>query len=281
MRVAILGTGIMGSGMARSLRRAGHEVHAWNRSRERAEPLAADGVTVADTPGGAVAGADALITTLHDADSVAGVLDQVDGPAGTLWLQASTVGIDGADRLGGIAARRGWVYVDSPVLGTKAPAENGTLLVLASGPDEARERATPVFDAIGSRTMWLGPAGSGSRLKMVVNSWVGAITVATAQAVMTARGLGLDPALFLSALDGAATDSPYAHIKGKAIIEDDYAPSFAVSGAVKDCRLIVAAVQRAGVDPTLANAVLALFEQAEKQGHGAEDMAAVAKALRS
>jgi 3-hydroxyisobutyrate dehydrogenase len=281
MRVAVLGTGIMGSGMARNLQRAGHDVHAWNRTRERAEPLAADGVTIADSPGAAVAGADAVITILHDADSIARVLDHVDGPAGTLWLQVSTVGIDGADRLGGIAARRGWVYVDSPVLGTKAPAENGTLLVLASGPDEAREPATPVFDAIGSRTIWLGPAGAASRLKMVVNSWVQAITIATAQAVTTARGLGLDPALFLNAIEGSATDSPYAHLKGNAIIEGNYAPSFAINGAAKDARLIAAAVERSGTDPALANAVLALFEQAEKQGYGAEDMAAVAKALRS
>jgi 3-hydroxyisobutyrate dehydrogenase len=173
------------------------------------------------------------------------------------------------------------VYVDSPVLGTKAPAENGKLVVLASGPAEAREAATPVFDAIGSRTIWLGPAGTGSRLKMVVNSWVQAITVAAAQAVTTARGLGLDPALFLSAIEGSATDSPYAHLKGNAIIDDDYAPSFAVAGAAKDARLIASAVERAGVDPTLANAVLTLFEQADKQGYGAEDMAAIAKALRS
>lgn len=281
MRVAILGTGIMGSGMARSLRRAGHEVHAWNRTRDRAEPLAADGVTVAESPGEAAAGADVLITILHDADSVAEVLDHVDGPTGLLWLQISTVGIDGADRLGGIASRRGWTYVDSPVLGTKTPAEKGTLVVLASGPDEARAQATPVFDAIGSRTLWLGPAGSGSRLKMVVNSWVAAITVATAQAVTTARGLGLDPQLFLSAIEGSAPDSQYAHVKGAAIISDNYAPSFTLSGAVKDSRLIASAVQRAGVDPTLANAVLALFEKAETQGYGAEDMAAVAKAMWS
>lgn len=281
MRVAILGTGIMGTGMARNLRRSGHQVRAWNRTLERAEPLVADGVAIADAPGEAVADAEAMITILHDADSVAGVLERVDAPAGTLWLQASTVGIDGAERLAAVAAERGWVYVDSPVLGTKAPAENGTLLVLASGPDEAQPRARPIFDAIGSRTMWLGPAGAASRLKMVVNSWVQAITVGTAQAITTARGLGLDPELFLAAIDGSATDSPYAHLKGTAILEDNYAPSFSVSGAAKDARLIATAVERSGTDPALANAVREVFEQAERLGYGAEDMAAVAKALRS
>lgn len=279
MAVALFGTGIMGSGMARSMRRAGIDVRAWNRTREHAEPLAADGVTIAESPADAMAGADTLVTMLYDADAVAGVVERLDGPAGALWLQTSTVGIDGAERLAGLAAERGWSYVDAPVLGTKAPAEQGTLVVLASGPDEARARAAPVFDAIGSRTLWVGPAGTGSRLKLVVNAWVQAITVATAQSVTMARGLGVDPALFLRSVEGTPTDSPYAHVKGAAVIDGEYPASFSVTGAAKDAGLIAAAARAAGIDPTLADAVAALFGRAEDAGHGAEDMAAVARIL--
>ncbi len=280
MAIALLGTGIMGSGMARSMRRAGLEVRAWNRNAERAAPLAEDGIEVVPRPGDAVARADVVVTMLNDAESVAAVIEQVDAPEDTLWLQTTTVGLDGAERLAGIAARRGWIYVDSPVLGTKGPAEAGKLVVLASGPDDARPAAQPVFNAIGARTLWLGPAGSGSRLKLVVNAWIETLTIGTAQSVTLARGLGLDPASFLDAIDGQPTDSPYAHLKGNAIIESNFAPSFTTSGAAKDADLIVAAAQRAGIDQRFAATVAELFNEAVKQGHGGEDMASIARIFR-
>ena len=130
MTVAVLGTGIMGSGMARNMRRAGLEVRAWNRTRKRADPLAADDIAVTDRPDEAIAGGSVVVTMMYDAASVAEVIEPLDAPAGTLWLQTSTVGIDGADRLADIATGKGWIYVDAPVLGTKAPADNGTLIVL-------------------------------------------------------------------------------------------------------------------------------------------------------
>src|SRR4051812_45308671 len=162
LTVAVLGTGIMGAPMARNLAEAGFDVRAWNRTIEKAQPLADDGVSIARTPREAADGADIVLTALSDADAVAAV---VDGPDGALrdgdsavWLQMSTVGVDGTERLAAIAAARGIGFVDAPVLGTRAPAENGELTVLASGPDELRPACQPVFDAVGSRTMWLGPA---------------------------------------------------------------------------------------------------------------------------
>jgi 3-hydroxyisobutyrate dehydrogenase len=280
MAVALLGTGIMGQGMARSLQRAGLAVRAWNRTLERAAPLAGAGITVTDRPGDAIAGADTIITMLYDLEVVTAVIEQVDAPEGTLWLQTSTVGIDGADRLAGIAAQRRWTYVDAPVLGTRGPAENGELVVLASGPEEARDRSAEVFDAIGSRTLWVGPAGSGSRLKLAVNAWIATITVGTAQSVNLTRGLGLDPALFLEAISGTATDSPYAKLKGRAMIDDDFTPNFSVSNLAKDSGLITAAAHRAGIDGSLAEAVESLFQQAVQQGYGGQDAAAVTRIFR-
>ncbi|HEY0486384.1 MAG TPA: NAD(P)-dependent oxidoreductase [Mycobacteriales bacterium] len=273
--VALLGTGLMGTGMARSMLRAGLEVRAWNRTREKAEAI--EGVTVAGTPAEAVRGADVVVTMLLDAvavdEAIRGAEDGL--RPGMLWIQSSTVGVAPALRLAAVAERYGLVYVDAPVLGTRQPAEQGELTVLASGPEEARDRCAPVFDAIGSRVFWLGPAGTGSRLKMVVNSWVFALTEATAEAIALAEGLGLDPQLFLDTIAGTGTDSPYAHLKGKAMIAREFAPAFPTEGAEKDCRLILEAAGDAGVDMALTAAAQRHFAAALEQGHGHDDMASV------
>src|SRR3954463_11676615 len=153
--VAVLGTGTMGAPMARNLAKAGLDVHAWNRSREKAEPLAGDGVTVHDEAAEAVAGAELVITMLTNGDAVRSVVTDegaLEAMAdGAIWIQMSTVGVRAADEFAQLAADRGVVYVDAPVSGTKEPAEQGKLVVLASGPEEARERCAPVFDAVGQK----------------------------------------------------------------------------------------------------------------------------------
>src|SRR2546423_1405028 len=139
----------MGAGMAQNLARAGHDVRVWNRTRERAEAI--EGATVADTPADAVRGAEIFFTVLPDGQEVAG--DALDGAGEDLvWIQSSTVGVSWTERLDDLARARGVLFVDAPVLGTKAPAEQGELVVLAGGPDELRERCEPIFDAIGKKT---------------------------------------------------------------------------------------------------------------------------------
>jgi 3-hydroxyisobutyrate dehydrogenase len=152
MKIAVLGTGTMGAPMARNLAAAGHEVTAYNRSREKAEPLADDGVTVAGDPAAAVRGAEVVVTILADGAAVEAVMgDAVDAlEDGAVWAQMSTVGLEATERLVALAREHGVAIVDAPVLGTKAPAEQGALIVLAAGPAEARERCAPVFDAVGS-----------------------------------------------------------------------------------------------------------------------------------
>ena len=141
MRVAVLGTGIMGAPMARNLATAGHEVRAWNRSRERAEPLAADGVVVADSPAEAVRDAEIVVTMLSDGAAVEAVTGELGFPGGAVWAQMSTVGIAATERLVARAAEAGVPIVDAPVLGTKAPAEQGQLTVIAAGPRPRRASA--------------------------------------------------------------------------------------------------------------------------------------------
>lgn len=276
--VAVLGTGIMGAGMARSLLRDGLEVTVWNRSTGKAEPLADDGARVAESAADAVAGADVVLTMLFDTDAVAQTVEPVlpRFRDGAVWVQTSTVGIEGTARLAGLARDAGVDYLDTPMLGTRAPAENGQLVVLASGPSSLREEVRPVFDAIGTRTQWVSETiGDASRLKLAVNAWIGVMVNGIAQSIALARGLGLDPQQFLDAVDGGAVNAPYVQLKGKAMIDGDYSPSFELDGVIKDTDLITAASREAGVDTTLATAVRDRLAAASAAGHGSEDMAAV------
>jgi 3-hydroxyisobutyrate dehydrogenase len=274
--VALLGTGTMGAGMAASIARAGLPLRVWNRSREKAEPLAGVGAVVADSPSEAVEGADLVLTMLFDADAVAATMEQARASLApdAVWVQQSTVGVAGSDRLVALARDLGVAYVDAPVLGTRKPAQDGALVVLASGPDDVRERVTPVFDAIGSRTLWLGAAGEASRLKLAANAWVITVVEGIAESLALTRSLGLDPHLFLQAVSGGAMDAPYVQLKGTAMIEGDFAPSFSLDGAAKDGDLIVAAARGAGVELAVVEAARDHLARARAAGHGGLDLSA-------
>ncbi len=285
LRVAMLGTGTMGAGMARSMLRSGLDVTVWNRSPDRAAPLAADGAHVAGTPAEAVVGVDAVVTMLWDGGSVAEVMTEAlpAAPPGVLWAQTSTVSLpDAGDVLPALAERYGAGYLDSPVLGTRQPAEEGKLVVLAAAPAPLRDPIAPVFDAIGARTVWVSERpGDGTRLKLVANSWVATIVAATGQAIALAQGLGLDPQAFLDTIKGSGVDSAYLHVKGQAMIAGQFPPAFTVHGAIKDTGLIADAMRQAGTDAALIDAVRQQFSKAAGSGHGEQDMGAVYHAFRA
>ncbi len=270
-RVALLGTGIMGHGMAANIVGAGIPLTVWNRTPDKAVDL---GAHVTDSPGAAVDGAGIVITVLPDAGVVETVIRDAAPAAGTIWLQQSTVGVEGCERLAAVATELGLVYVDAPVLGTKGPAEAGQLTVLASGPDDARTTVAPVLDAIGAKTLWLGAAGNGSRLKLVANAWVLTVVEGVAESLALARALGLDPQQFLDVMKGGATDAPYVQVKGAAMLSGDLEAQFPLWGAAKDARLIQEAGERAGVEMAVIAAARKHFERAEAAGHGDLDMAA-------
>jgi 3-hydroxyisobutyrate dehydrogenase len=225
-----------------------------------------------------VAGADLVVTMLLDADAVeeamagGGALEAMRDDA--VWVQMSTVGLDGVERLSKLAEERGVAYVDAPVLGTKQPAEQAQLIVLAGGPDDAKERAQPVFEAVGAKTVDLGEAGAAMRAKLMLNHWVLALVEATAETIALAEALGLDPQLFLDTIEGGPLDSKYAQMKGAAVIAREMPPAFPLSGALKDVGLILEAAERHDFDAALAATVQRKMQQAVDAGHGDEDMAA-------
>jgi 3-hydroxyisobutyrate dehydrogenase len=281
MRVTLLGTGTMGVGMARSLLRAGHQVTVWNRSTEKARPLADDGAIVADSPAAAVRDAEAVVTMLFDTDAVLAV---VAGTAGSwqphaIWVQASTIGLDGTARAAAWADKHGIAFVDAPVLGTRNPAAEGKLVVLASGEAALRERAQPVFDAIGGRTVWAGDSpGAASALKLAANAYVATLNAAVGQSVALAGALGLSPTMFLDAIRGGPVDSPYAQAKGAMMIGGEFDDAqFAVAGVTKDVGLVRDAVvgSGTGMSTALIDAVAQAYRLAEADQRGQQDMAAV------
>lgn len=285
MRVTLLGTGVMGTGMAHSLLRAGHDVTAWNRTAGKAAPLAEDGARVEADLAAALDGAEVVVTMLFDAatvaDTLAGPLADGGWPAGAVWLQTTTAGIEGTARLAALAAAHGVAFVDAPVLGTAGPAEQGALQVFCSGDPGLEARVAPVCDAIGQRTVWLGPdAGTASGFKLVCNAWIASITAATGQSVALARALGLDPAQFLDAISRGPQNSEYAQLKGSAMAGaaagEGYGDvAFTVDGALKDARLIHDALTANGLHGGVMAGVVEALAAASGAGRGGDDMAAV------
>jgi 3-hydroxyisobutyrate dehydrogenase len=278
--IAVLGAGgTMGLPMTRNLARIGFIVRAWNRSPEKAQSLAEDGVELCSSPAEAARGATVILTMLSDADAVLEVVDGEDGALAAVdaedavWLQMSTIGIVGTQRCAELAERHGLLFADAPVLGTKGPAEQGDLVILASGPEELRERMAPVFDVVGKRTMWVGEAGAGTRLKIAVNTWILSVVEGAAETLALAEGLGLDPTLVLEAVAGGPLDLPYLQMKGKAMIERSFEPAFSLALAAKDAALVEDAAAEFGLDLPLVAAIRRRLEAAVPE-HGDKDMSA-------
>jgi 3-hydroxyisobutyrate dehydrogenase len=197
---------------------------------------------------------------------------------GATWLQMSTVGLPATERLNGLAGDAGIGFVDAPVLGTKAPAEQAKLVVLAAGPDELLDRAQPVFDAVGARTVRFGEAGNANAMKLVVNSWVLGLTAVLAESLALAEGLGLPAERLLEVIEGGPMDVDYAHLKGGMMLDRAYEPSFPLRLAHKDARLVREAAAALDLDVAVGEAIARRFAEAEQMGHADDDMAAVYEA---
>jgi 3-hydroxyisobutyrate dehydrogenase len=275
-RVAVLGTGIMGSAMARSLLAAGLPTTVWDRSAAVTARLAGAGAQVAVSAAEAVRDARVVITMLPTPDVVHDVI--FDGGAATefaeaaVWAQMGTIGVAAtaeiASRLGRL--RPDVMFVDAPVSGSKGPAETGQLLILASGPSGAEAITDPVFSAIGRKTVWLGEAGQGSRMKLVVNAYMSVLIEGVAEALELAAHLGIDTGMLAEAIEGGPLDAPIADAKLHKMERADYAPEFPLQWALKDVDLAIGAAPGATL-PLLA-ALSRQWRSTVDAGHGREDV---------
>ncbi len=193
---------------------------------------------------------------------------------GLIWIQMGTIGLDWTDRLANTAARDGVSFIDAPVSGSQGPAKAGQLTILASGPGWLREAVSPVFDVLGRATVWFGPAGGGTRAKLVLNNWLADLAEAVAETLSFARGLGLDPAQIVDLLESTPLGSPYAVQKARVMLAGDFAPAFALKHALKDADLAVRAARASGTELPLTSALLPRWRHAAT-GHADDDVAAV------
>jgi 3-hydroxyisobutyrate dehydrogenase len=278
VRVAVLGTGIMGSAMARNLVSAGLRTTTWDRSSAATAPLSDAGAQVAASPAEAVHDAQVVITMLPTADVVtsvifdSGVAEALAG--GAAWAQMGTIGLAETT---GISSRLGEMrpdvmFVDAPVSGSKGPAEAGQLLILASGPPAAAAAVRPVFSAIGRRTVWLGEAGQGSRMKLAVNAYMSILIEGVAEALELAGQLGIDDSKLAEAIEGGPLDAPIADAKLHKMERGDFAPEFPLEWALKDVDLAISAA--GGDELPLLAALSRQWHAAVADGHGREDVSA-------
>jgi 3-hydroxyisobutyrate dehydrogenase len=278
IELAFLGTGTMGLPMVRNLIKAGgFSIRAWNRSIPRAQPLADAGAKVCADVVEAAQDAELLVTMLSDGDAVLEVAARAlpSLADGAIWIQMSTIGIEATRRCAQLAAQSSIRLVDAPVLGTRDPAERAKLVILASGPQDARDVVAAVFEAVGSRTVWVGEAGAGSRVKVVVNGWVVGVVGVLAEVITLAEGLDVEPELFFDAIKGGPLDLPYAQLKGALMMDHAFDEvSFRLALARKDGDLLLAAAEDAGLQLPIMDAIVARMRTVEADGHGDEDMAA-------
>jgi 3-hydroxyisobutyrate dehydrogenase len=278
--IAVLGTGTMGAPIARNLLAAGFPVTVWNRTPARAEQLAADGARLAGSPAEAAASADVILTMLADGDAVQSAMSGPDGalsPACTesVWVQMATVGLQWTARLSILADEFGVAFVDAPVSGSDGPAREGQLVILASGPDGIEDRLSPAFDAIGRKTLWLGPAGNGSKLKLALNNWLAAQVEAAAETIALTEALDVDPRQFVATMADGPLGSQYAVLKSTAMLDRAFRPGFALRHALKDVRLALAAAHEQKLALPLTEALARRWDQAIDEGHADEDVSAV------
>ena len=276
MKVAVLGIGLMGYRMTQRLLEAGHEVHVWNRTHERALPLADLGATVHASAPQAAAAAECVITMLENGPVVGEVLFDLGTAqamaAGTLVIDMSSIrpseARDHAARLG----ERGVAHLDAPVSGGTVGAEQGTLAIMAGGRLQDYQRALPLFSALG-RPTHVGPHGAGQMAKLANQMIVGITIGAVAEALLLAERGGADPAKVREAISGGFADSRILQVHGERMVKHDFAPRGRMTVQLKDMRNAIATAEEVGFDAPITGLLEQLYAEGVKNGLGDLDQA--------
>ncbi len=287
-RTAFLGLGIMGAPMARNLARAGIEVVAYNRTRAKAEALAAefDNVSVADTPAEAASQTGVVISMVPDVPEVEQVLLGPEGAVeglgdGGLAIDMSTIAPSASRSIADRLAERGVAFLDAPVTGSRPKAEDGTLTIMAGGPADAFDRARPLFEAMGELVLHMGPQGHGSMVKLINNTLAAVNAAALGEGIALAERAGLDTEKAMQVVGSGSGDSTMRKLKSEPMIQRDYEALFKLEHMLKDVRYFLAESGSAGVDTQVAASAERLYGEAAEEGHGGDDFAAVIEAIRT
>lgn len=281
MRIGFLGLGTMGEPIANNLRKAGHDITVWNRTRSKADHIVSKGGKLARTPRECAAGRDLVFTCVSDEKALDAVLD---GPEGALaglgrgdtLVDLSTAGTRSARSVASRAAARGAAFVASPVLGSKPAAEQAQLVLVVGGPAAAREKARPALHAVSSRIIELEDPVQAALVKLCVNAVGGAMIAGFGEALALGASGGVPISTIVEVLQASSFHSPLFLMKGELVERRDWASRFAIALAEKDQRLAQEAAAEQGAKVPINEAVRRLLAEAVESGRGGKDIAAVA-----
>lgn len=279
-RVGFLGLGIMGAPMALNLKKKGFEVTVWNRSPEKAQARAAQGIQVAATPVDVAKSVDVFCTCVADPSALTEVALGEQGllrgaRKGQLFIDFSTVSVGLVQQLAARFAAHGVDFVDAPVTGSKAGAEKGTLVIMAGASDAALAKATPLFQAVGEKVVHCGPVGAGTQVKLAGNALIAAMLQGFSEGMLLTAKAGVDPRKFVEVVQASGFRSPYYDFKGKALLGRDFATHFSIDLMHKDLSLFLDNAALHQVPTPCAATMRETYNLARAAGKGGQDITAV------
>ncbi|KAL9227513.1 hypothetical protein vseg_003194 [Gypsophila vaccaria] len=285
MEVGFLGLGIMGKAMAMNLLSNGFRVTVWNRTISKCDELVEHGASVGETPAAVVSKCKYTIAMLSDPSAVLSVAFGKDGVVeacgnGKSYIDMSTVDADTSTKICEAVTSKGGRFLEAPVSGSKKPAEDGQLIILAAGEKGLYDEAIPIFDVLGKKSFYLGQVGNGAKMKLVVNMIMGSVMNAFSEGLELADKSGLDPSTLLDVLDLGAMANPMFKMKGPSMLQSKYPPAFPLKHQQKDMRLAIALGDENAVSMPVSAAANEVFKKARSMGLGDQDFSAVHEAVK-
>ncbi len=285
-KIAYIGLGVMGQGMAKRLLSAGYDVTVYNRSRDKAEAMMEFGAKVGDTPKSAVLEADIVISCLADPPAVKAVMYGEEGAiagmkAGAILIDMSTIDPSTSIEIAEELKKRGKHMLDAPVGGSRVHAAEGQLTAMVGGEESVLERCRPVLDTLCKAVIYTGPNGSGAYTKLCFNLIVSHMTAAIAEALILGEKAGVKGQVILDTIMNAAIASKYYEWKGGCMMDRDFTTNFSTKLMLKDLNLIMSAAYGLDLSLPVTASVKELFAAAKATGHAEEDFCSVVKVLES
>ncbi|XP_027335515.1 glyoxylate/succinic semialdehyde reductase 1-like isoform X2 [Abrus precatorius] len=275
MEIGFLGLGIMGKAMSINLLRHGFKVTVWNRTLSKCDELVEHGASVGETPAAVVKKCKYTIAMLSDPSAA---LSHIKGKG---YVDMSTVDADTSSKISEAIKAKGGYFLEAPVSGSKKPAEDGQLVILAAGDKPLYEEAHPAFDVLGKKSFFLGAVGNGAKMKLVVNMIMGSMMNAFSEGLTLAERSGLNPGTLLDVLDLAAISNAMFRLKGPSMLGNNYSPAFPLKHQQKDMRLALALGDENAVPMPVAAAANEAFKKARSMGLGDLDFSAVHETLKA
>ncbi|KAK7275306.1 hypothetical protein RIF29_16418 [Crotalaria pallida] len=286
MEVGFLGLGIMGKAMSINLLRHGFKVTVWNRTLSKCDELVEHGASIGETPAAVVKKCKYTIAMLSDPSAALSVIFDKDGAleqisSGKGYIDMSTVDADTSVKISEAIKAKGGDFLEAPVSGSKKPAEDGQLVILAAGDKALYDEVLPAFDVLGKKSFYLGEVGNGAKMKLVVNMIMGSMMNAFSEGLTLAERSGLNPGTLLDVLDLGAISNAMFKLKGPTMLKNSYSPAFPLKHQQKDMRLALALGDENAVSMPVAAAANEAFKKARSLGLGDLDFSAVHETLKA